>query len=73
MSYLMLYSVDCILNDHRAWFWKYQKKNLSRIEDLSQVFNSKLVVSITLHAIVVSFILTYVLLIKPRLICCPVK
>lgn len=73
MSYLMLYSVDCILNDPRAWFWKYQKKNLSRIEDLCQVFNSKLVVSITLHAIVVSFILTYVLLIKPRLICCPVK
>lgn len=26
MSYLMLYSVDCILNDHRVWFWKYQKK-----------------------------------------------
>lgn len=73
MSYLMLYSVDCILNDHRVWFWKYKKKNLSRIEDLSQVFNSKLVVSITLHAIVVSFILTYVLLIKSRLICCPVK
>jgi hypothetical protein len=72
MSYLMLYSVDCNLNDHRAWFRKY-KKNLSRIEDVSQVFNSKLVVSITLHAIVVFFILTYVLLIKPRLICCPVK
>lgn len=25
MSYLMLYSVDCFLNDHRAWFWKYKK------------------------------------------------
>lgn len=79
MSYVMLHSVNCVCNDHRAWFWKY--KTRFHIEDFYQVFNSNLVVYFIYNSpsIIVSLILTYVILIKPRLIlkpiliCYPVK